>query len=317
MNSGEPTLSAKKVRKNIYWAKLEDALNTYKNILIVTVDFVGSKQMQNVRQELRGKAVVLMGKNTIIRKVLRENVAKNPKLEALIPHINGNMGFVFTNEDLNEIRKTVIKNKMPAAAKAGVIAPIDVTVPNGPTGLDPGQTNFFQTLGISTKITKGTIEIVSAVQMCFAGQKVSASAVALLSKLGMKPFEFGIECPTVYEDGSVYDAKVLDLDSDDLIAMFAGAVNRLACLSFAIGEINAATVPQSLGKAFMTLVAITLNTEYEFEELKAVREAMAAGPAVAAGDGAAAAAAPVVEEEEEEAAPAMDMFGGDDEGSDY
>jgi len=65
-------LSAKKVRKNIYWAKLEKALNTYKNILIITVDFVGSKQMQQVRMAIRGRGEILMGKNTIMRKVIRE-----------------------------------------------------------------------------------------------------------------------------------------------------------------------------------------------------------------------------------------------------
>jgi len=315
------TLSKKKIRKNTYWGKLEAALNEYKNILIITVDFVGSKQMQNVRMSIRDKGIVLMGKNTIIRKVIRDNMEKNPKLEALLPYIRGNMGFVFTNGDLNALRKTVTQFKMPAAAKVGVIAPIDVVIPPGPTGLDPGQTSFFQTLNISTKITKGAIELTTEVRLVHAGLKVSASAVALLSKLGMKPFEFGIEVPTVYEDGSVYDAKVLDLEQADLIQMFCGAVAKLAAVSFEIGEINAATLPQSFGKAFNLLVAIALETEYDFEELKAVKEAMAAGPATggsAAAGGAAAAPAAVEEEEEEEAAPAMDMFGGDDaEEGDY
>lgn len=317
---GEKPLSLKKQRKNAYWAKLESCLAEYKNILIITVDFVGSKQMQNVRLAIRGRGQVLMGKNTIIRKVLRENIEKNPKLESLLPYIKGNMGFVFTNDDLNEIRKVVTDFKMPAAAKSGVIAPIDVVIPPGPTGLDPGQTSFFQTLNISTKISKGTIEITSEVRLCQAGVKVTSSAVALLAKLGIKPFMFGINVNTVYEDGSVYDAKVLDLEQSDLIQMFCGAVAKLAALSFEIGEINAATIPHSFGRAFNTLLAIALETEYEFEEVKAVKEMLAnpgVGAVAAGGDAPAAAAAVVEEEEEEEAAPAMDMFGGDEEEGDY
>jgi len=313
-------LSAKKVRKNIYWGKLESALLEYKNILIITVDFVGSKQMQNVRAAIRGEGVVLMGKNTIMRKVIRDNMEKHPKLAALLPHIRGNMGFVFANTDLNELRKKITIFKMPAAAKAGVIAPINVTVPPGPTGLDPGQTSFFQTLNVATKITKGSIEITSEVRLCTAGEKVTTSAVALLAKLGMKPFEFGIEVPLVYEDGSCYDAKVLDLEQSDLIQMFCGAVAKLAAISFEIGEINSATVPQSFGRVFNMLVAIALETEYDFEELAAIKEALAnPGAASGAADaGAAPAAAAVVEEEEEEAAPAMDMFGDDkEEAGDY
>jgi len=311
-------LSAKKVRKNVYWAKLEGALKEYKNILIITVDFVGSKQMQDVRLAIRGKGEIIMGKNTIIRKVIRDNSESNPKLAALLPHIKGNMGFIITKCDLNAIRKKVMEFKMPAAAKAGVLAPVSVTIPAGPTGLDPGQTSFFQTLNVATKITKGTIEITNAVQMCWAGEKVSASAVALLSKLGLKPFEFGICVPTVYEDGSVYEASVLDLEQSDLIAMFGQAVARLAAVSFEIGEINAATVPHSFGRAFNTLIAIAMQADYEFAELKEIKEMIAnGGSAAASGDAGAdagAADAAAEESDEEEAAPAMDMFGDDDGG---
>jgi len=309
-------MTARKKRKHLYWNKLEKAFNTYKNILIISVDFVGSRQMQDVRLATRGKAEIIMGKNTIMRRVIRDNSEKNPKLAALLPLIKGNMGFIFTNNDLNKIRKQVTEFKMPAAAKAGVLAPTDVIVPAGPTGLDPGQTGFFQTLNVGTKIVKGTIEITSDVRLCFVGEKVTSSAVALLSKLGIRPFEYGINVNDIYEDGDVYSAAVLDLNQDDLVQKFGGGVARLAAVSFEIGETNAATLPQSFGKAFNTLVAIAINTEYDFAELAEVKVAMAAGPATggAASGGAAAgaaAAAPEPEEEEEEA-PAMDMFGGDD-----
>jgi len=315
-------MSLRKKRKMVYWAKLEKAFQEYKNILIISVDFVGSKQMQDVRLAIRGKGEIIMGKNTIIRKVIRDNSDKNPSLLNLLPMIKGNMGFIFSNGDLAAMRKQVMEFKMPAAAKAGVLAPVDVVIPPGPTGLDPGQTSFFQTLNVATKIVKGTIEITGEVRLCFKGEKVTASAVALLSKLGKKPFEYGIKVNTIYENGDVYDAAVLDLNQDDLVTKFAGAVARVAAISYEIGEINATTVPHGIGKAFNALVAIAMGTDYEFEELKEVKAAIAAGPATgaggaAAGGAAAAAAAPEPEEEEEEA-PAMDMFGDDEEeGGDY
>jgi large subunit ribosomal protein LP0 len=319
-------LSKRKIRKNMYWGKLESALSEYKNILIIGVDFVGSKQMQKVRLALRGKAAILMGKNTIMRKVIRDNVEKNAKLEALLPYIKGNMGFVFTNEtNLKQLRADVTEFKEPAAAKVGVIAPIDVIIPAGPTGLDPGQTSFFQTLNISTKISKGTIEITNDVKLCIAGEKVTASAVALLNKLGIRPFEFGITVNQVYEDGSVYDAEILDMSETDLMGKFASAAGKLAAVSFEIGQTNLATLPHSFKRAFKTLCALAISTDYMFEEMKEIKERIdnpdAFGGAAAGGDaaGGKAAAAPEPEEEEEEAAPAMDMFGGDaeEEGGDY
>jgi large subunit ribosomal protein LP0 len=308
-------MSARKQRKQNYWGKLEKAFTVYKNILIISVDFVGSRQMQDVRMAIRGKGEIVMGKNTIMRKVIRDNSEKMPQLAGLLPFIRGNMGFVFTNSDLNALRKTVTEFKMPAAAKAGVVAPCDVIIPPGATGLDPGQTSFFQTLNVATKIVKGSIEITNEVHLCTAGEKVSASAVALLSKLGKKPFEYGIKVDHIYENGDIYEAAVLDLSQDDLLEKFAGAVARLAAISFELGMVNAATVPHTVGKAFNTLIAIAMGTDYSFDELKAVKAALAAGPATGGGGAAGPAAAAVVEEEEEEeeAAPAMDMFGGDEE----
>jgi len=308
------------IRKTAYWQKLNSALDEYKNILIIGVDFVGSNQMQQIRKALRGKGIVLMGKNTLIRKVLRERAEKDPAWESLIPYIYGNIGFVFTNGDLNALRQIVISNKVPASAKTGVIAPIDVIIPPGPTGLDPGQTSFFQTLNIGTKIVKGSIEMTAASKVCTRGEKISASAVALLAKLNIRPFQYGITVDTVYDNGSAYSVKLLDMGDDDLVAMFTSSVARLAAVSFAIGYINQATLPHSFGRAFKMMCSLALATDYNFDELKVVKEMIAnptafarAAPATGKAEEKTA-PKPVAKapepEPEEEAAPAVDLFGG-------
>uniref|UniRef100_A0A672HE48 Large ribosomal subunit protein uL10 n=1 Tax=Salarias fasciatus TaxID=181472 RepID=A0A672HE48_SALFA len=145
--------------KSNYFLKIIQLLDDYPKCFIVGADNVGSKQMQTIRLSLRGKAVVLMGKNTMMRKAIRGHLENNPALEKLLPHIKGNVGFVFTKEDLAEVRDMLLANKVPAAARAGAIAPCDVTVPAQNTGLGPEKTSFFQALGITTKISRGTIEI--------------------------------------------------------------------------------------------------------------------------------------------------------------
>jgi len=286
-----PPKSARKIRKEGLKAKLDKYLTEYKNVLICTVDNVGSHQMQKVRISLRGKAVVLMGKNTICRKAIREHMADNASLEALLPFVRGNIGFVFTNEDLNVVRKIVLENKVPAAAKQGSIAPIDVVVPPGPTGLDPGQTAFFQALNIATKIARGSIEIINPVTLIKAGEKVSSSHVALLGKLNINPFFYGIKVTHVYESGSVYEASVLDLTKDDLYAKFFAGVRKIAALSLAIGYPTVASVPHVLGGAFRKLLYIGAASGYEFKEAKAFMEAGASAPAASSSGAAPAAAA--------------------------
>jgi len=280
-----PPKSKRAIRKEGLKAKLDYYLQEYKNVLICSVDNVGSHQMQKVRISLRGKAVLLMGKNTICRKAIREHQEANPALEALLPFVKGNIGFVFTNGDLNAVRKIILENKVPASAKQGGVAPIDVYVPPGPTGLDPGQTAFFQALNISTKIARGSIEIISQVHLIKAGEKVSSSHVALLGKLNINPFFYGIKVSHVYEGGSVYSADVLDLTKEDLYAKFFAGVRKIAALSLAIGYPTVASVPHVLGGAFRKLLYISSAAGYDFKEAKAFLAAAAAGPAEGGGGG--------------------------------
>uniref|UniRef100_A0A4X2LM28 Large ribosomal subunit protein uL10 n=1 Tax=Vombatus ursinus TaxID=29139 RepID=A0A4X2LM28_VOMUR len=135
--------------KSNYFLKIIQLLDDYPKRFIVAADNVGSKQMQQIRISLHGKAVVLMGKNTMMRKAICGHLETNPALEKLLPRIPGNVGFVFTKEDLTEIRDMLLANKVPAAAGTGAIAPCDVTVPAQNTGLDPEKTSFFQALELS------------------------------------------------------------------------------------------------------------------------------------------------------------------------
>jgi len=269
-------------RKEKYKMKFEKLLGEFKNVLIVGIDNVGSLQMQKVRIALRGKAVLIMGKNTLMRMIIREMMVANPKLEALLPHVRGNMGLVFTNDDLQKVRQVITEFKVPAGAKSGTFAPTDVFVPPGPTGLDPGQTGFFQALNIATKIVRGSIEIVNQVHLIKKGDKITSSAVALLAKLDIKPFFYGIVVQQVYEGGSVYPASVLDVTQDELLGKFVGAANRLRALSLAARWPSELTLSYHMANGFRKLLALSLATNYTFKEAQALTTAAAAGPAKSA-----------------------------------
>jgi len=281
--------------------------------LIVNVTNVGSNQMQKIRIALRGKATLLMGKNSVIRKVIKELTEKNPKFNVVVPYLTGTIGLVFTNNSLIDIRKIILEHKVPAAARVGVLAPSDCKIPPGPTGLDPGQTGFFQALNIATKIVKGAIEIITEVHLIKEGEKVTPSMVSLLSKLNIKPFFYGMKVETVYEDGSIYDAGVLDFTQDDLLKHFLKGVNQMACISLAIGTPNLTTIPHSFARAYSNLLALAVATDITFERAKQVKEMIANPGAFAAAAPAPASSAPSsaapaakkeepkkVEEEEEE-----------------
>jgi len=299
----------RKQRKGIYIVKLRQILKDFQNVLIVTIDNVGSNQMQKVRLALRGRAVVLMGKNTLIRKVIREEAVKKPQLEQLHPLVYNNVGFVFTNDNLADVRKIVLESKVPAAAKSGSFAPKDVTIPAGPTGLDPAQTSFFQALNIATKIVKGAIEIVNDVTLVKHGEKVTMSHVALLTKLNILPFFYGFGVTHVYENGTVYEAKILDMSKEDLMAKFHNGVSKIAALSLAISHPTKASLSHNINGAFKKLVCLALATDLTFKQAEPFKnfdpsKFVAAAPAAAAGG---ASKSPKKEKEVEKEESEQDM----------
>lgn len=314
-------------RKKEYFEKLEALLASNNKLFIVEVDNVGSKQMQQIRISLRGTGEVLMGKNTMIRKVFGNFLKKNPghPYEVLLPRIKGNIGFVFTSGNVGEVRKMIESNRVPAPARIGAIAPVDVYVPPGPTGCDPGQTSFFQVLQIATKIVKGQIEITSEVHLVKAGDKVGNSEAALLQKLNINPFSYGLVISAVYDNGSVFDPAVLDLTDDHLIGRFLAGVRNVAAVSLAIGTPTLASLPHSIANAFKKLVAIAVETpNFSFSKADKYKEfladpskfAVASAPAAGGAPAAAKVEEKKVEEESAEEMGGMDMFGGGG-GSDY
>lgn len=272
-----------------YFVRLGQCLDSYQKCFLVNADNVGSKQMQQIRASLRGKAEILMGKNTMMRKAIRGMLEQNPDLEKLLPHIVENVGFVFTNEDLSYIRDLLLENKVRAPARAGAIAPVDVTIPAQNTGLGPEMTSFFQALSIMTKISKGTIEITSDVALIKKFDKVGPSEATLLNKLNISPFSYGLGVKLVYDNGSVYDPSVLDITDDDLRDKFLAGIANIASVSLASGYPTAASIPHSVVNGFKNVLAVAVASEYEFKQAEQVFEylkdpskfAVAAAPAAA------------------------------------
>ena len=158
--------SEKKLKKEAYWKKLWVLTDEYKKALLVDVDNVSSLQLNIIRHKLRPLgAKMIMGKNTLMKSSLAHKMSvpeekhedyaerkdswkKCDELDAIVKLLRGNTGIIFTNGDPSEIKKVLDQQTREAPAKVGAIAPIDVWIRAGSTGLDPKQTSFFQQLSI-------------------------------------------------------------------------------------------------------------------------------------------------------------------------
>jgi len=297
-----------------YFARIGQYLQEYPRCFLVSADNVGSLQMQQIRIALRGKGEVLMGKNTMMRKAIRGHCATNPALEKILPHVVGNVGFVFTNEDLTEIRDILLSNKKEAPAKAGAIAPLDVFVEKQNTGMGPEKTSFFQALAIPTKITKGTIEILNDIHLIKKDEKVGASESALLGMLKIRPFHYGLVCKTVYDEGSVYAPEVLDIKPEDLVSRFMTGIANIAAVSLAIGYPTVSSVPHSVVNGFKNLACVCLEADIDIPQVAMIKEILADPSKFAAAATTAAPAEEAKEEAKEEKKESSEEESDDDMG---
>lgn len=301
-------------KKAEYFSKLREYLEEYKSIFVVGVDNVSSQQMHQVRKALRGRGVVLMGKNTMVRRAIRDFVSDLPEYEKLLPFIKGNVGFVFTNESLKDIKEVIVSNKVAAPARAGAVAPEDIWVRAVNTGMEPGKTSFFQALGVPTKIARGTIEIVSDVKVVEAGNKVGPSEASLLNLLEISPFTFGLTVVQVYDQGQVFPSSILDITDEELVSHFVSAVSTVAAVSLAAGYPTLPSVGHSLINNYKNLLAVAIASSYIYPEIEELMDRIenpdkyaSAAPAAAASGSADSGAAETAAAEEDEESEDDDM----------
>jgi len=263
-------------RKVNFMEKIDTLITGYSRVFIVGADNVGSRQMQQIRVALRGKAVLLMGKNTMIRNALTRHAQRNGKLNVLKSLIAENIGLVFTKEPITVVKQLLTTNRVPAAAKVGGVAPEDVVIQPGPTGLDPGQTSFFQALNISTKLARGEIEIQNQYTVVKKGEVVNASVATLLQKLKITPFTYGLEIKCVYDDGTVFDNETIDITDEMLAESFLAGVANVAALSLELKIPTLASLPHTIVNAYKNVLAVALDTKYSFPGLEKVKKALTA-----------------------------------------
>jgi len=274
------TSTANRKRKDKYWSLIHGLLTEYNKILVVTADNVRSNQMHQIRRALRGKAVLLMGKNTMIRKAIHEHVANIPKLDVILPYVKGNVGFVLTNGDVREIANKIVGLKLEAFAKVGAVAPVDVVIPKGNTLMEPTKIAMFHALSIPSAINRGTIEISRDIHLLSAGQRVSLSHATLLRTLGIKPFQYGLKVVVVYDEEMGAHALFPEWHEPDLVQAFMGGVANIAALSLRIGYPTVASVPHSVVNGFMNLVALTGEGSYSFPAAEGVKNLLSSAPAL-------------------------------------
>jgi len=113
------------------------------------------------------------------------------------------------------------------------------------------------------------IEIQKEVKVLKVGQIVGNSEAALLAKMSLKPFSYGMNIEKVYNDGNMMDSSIINFDLSSLVGKFQEGVKNICAVSLQTGIVVPAAVPHMISNAFKNLAAISVETGYKLAALEA------------------------------------------------
>jgi large subunit ribosomal protein LP0 len=253
-------------KKALYFERFSYLFSEYSRIIIVNTENICSNQFKKCRKALGKDSILILGKNKVIKKVLNEHIKKKPELVSLLPHLSGNLGFIFTKADPLQIKNILFENKIPAPAKVGQMAPSDVIIPEGITGLTPDATSFFQALNIQTKISKGLIEIMNPVKIISKNQFIGSSEVTLLQKLDIVPFSHQLKIKLIYENNFCIDPSFLEISMGEIEKILNEKSEELGFLESFFSYSNPIKLENVRKKTLLDVLYLSQKLGFSFEK---------------------------------------------------
>lgn len=236
-------------------------LNEYDSVGIVSITGIPSRQLQEMRSELHGTAALRVSRNTLVTRALNQ---VDEGLEQLTEFIDGQIGLIATNDNPFGLYQQLEASKTSAPINAGEIAPNDIVIPAGDTGVDPGPfVGELQTVGANARIDDGSIKVMEDSTVLEAGEVVSADLANVLGELDIEPKEVGLDLRGVFAEGILFKPEDLEIDIDEYRTDVETAVARARNLALNAEFPTASTMPLLLSKATGEAKSLALQAAIE------------------------------------------------------
>ena len=245
--------------------ELVDIVGDYDSIGVVDITGIPSRQLQEMRRDLYPATQLRVSRNTLLRRALDE---VGGGVEELSDRIEGQVGIIGTDENPFSLFRQLEESKTPAPIGAGEIAPNDIVIEEGDTGMDPGPfVGELQNVGAAARIQDGSIHVTEDSTVLEAGGEVSADLANVLGELGIEPKEVGLDLRAVFSDGVLFEPEDLDIDVEDYLADVETAAARARNLSVNAAYPTAATAETLIAKATGEAKSVGLQAAIEDEDL--------------------------------------------------
>jgi len=207
-------------------------------IALVDMHKMPSKQLQEIRKCLRGKAKIKMIKKVILKFAIDGMDKKNIKeLESNIPT---QPAVVFTDIEAFKFYNLVNGLRFKTFAKEGDVPNEDIWVSAGPTNLMAGPViSELQNIGVKASIEGGRIMIKKDSCVAKKGESISAAKANVLRKLKIVPTDVSLNIVAIYDNGDIYEKEVLELTKtfpQMMVNAFKNALNLSVFVAYPTKE---------------------------------------------------------------------------------
>lgn len=236
---------------------LQQLADKYPVIAVASLKNFPAPLAKELRKRLQGKAVIKVSKTRVFTKALKQSKTDTG---ALAKHVKGSVAVIFSEMNPFELYAFLKRNSVSMPAKAGVIAPDDIVVPAGDTGLPPGPAlSDLKEAGLKTLIQGPTISIAEDKVVARKGETISAGVAAALSKLAIKPVKVSLKVVACFEKGQVFLANVLDIDAEKVKKDFGKAASDAFNLAVEVAYFTKETMPALIAKAFKNAKSLSIE----------------------------------------------------------
>jgi len=262
------SLKPRKVSRAIEIKKKEvssllDMIRSHRWVGIADVSRIPASNLTQLRRDLRGKLLIRVSKQTLIKHALEQCKKEFPGIERLIPSIRGSCALLLSNENPFKIQKLLLRSRTTLPAKGGEVSPVDIVIPAGPTNFKPGPIiSELQKVGLQAGIEASRVVIKKEKVLVKKGEVISRDIASVLTKMDIKPLQIGLDLICLYENGTIYDSSVLTIDEEKIINDVRKAHEESLALAMSIGWLNEITLPILLRKAYRDALVTAQTIAY-------------------------------------------------------
>lgn len=249
-------------KKQLMYQELQELPKKYNVVALSKMNKVRATQLMTLRKKFHDQINIKIIKNKVAQRAF-EKVSNISGIEDLSKELEGQCALMFT--DLSPFKLNLIfsENKVFLPAKGGDIAPKNITIPAGNTGIPPGPVlSEFKEAKVQTKIDQGSIAVTKDTIVAKSGDVISQKLASLMSKLDIKPIEAGVLVNYAISEGLQFREKDLTLDVKEYLKELQLSYSSALNIAIELNYFAPETISSILSLAYQKSLNVALKAGY-------------------------------------------------------